>query len=132
LEFLWAGLLAAGLVWVVNRFILKANEKIKIMLVIPALEEGAKTGFAILFNAPVFLTHGVFGTVEAIFDVFTTRRKGIAAGVVSYLGHLIFGLLTYLGYKSLNSYWTGLIMAYLAHAFWNVLVMVEMRKGKTP
>ena len=129
MDFLGAGLLAAGMVWVINRRILQSDEPWNIMFIIPAVEEVAKTGLAILFNGPILLTHGVFGTVEAVIDVFATRRKGIAAGMVSYLGHFLFGFLTILGQGYLGSIWAGLGLAYLAHAYWNVLV-VKVGKEK--
>ncbi|MDA8235810.1 MAG: hypothetical protein M0Z31_13620 [Clostridia bacterium] len=130
MDFLGAGLLAAGMVWAINRFLLQTEKAVNIMFIIPGVEELAKTGLALFFNSSVLLTHGVFGTVEAIVDVFATRRKGIAAGLVSYLGHFLFGLLTILGQKELESIWAGLGLAYLAHASWNVLVIMKSGKEK--
>lgn len=121
--FLLAGFLAAGLVWVINRWYLSKLGNIGIIYLVPLVEEVAKTGLAIVVNAPIFYTHAVFGTVEGITDIYSGRPLGIAAGWVSYVGHMVFGLLSGWVYQRWGSVWLAILPGYLTHMAWNGFVM---------
>lgn len=118
-----AGLLAAVASWLANGQIADRFGPRGIVYLVPAVEELSKTLLALAFNSSVFLSHAVFGTVEAVYDTLVTRKTGVWAGLASYLGHMAFGLIT-LGLYRLSGYaLIGLTGGYLAHLTWNWLVL---------
>ncbi len=118
-----AGLIAALIAWLVNgQIALRAGNK-GIVCLVPAIEEGAKTLTAILLNSSIFLSHAVFGTVEAVYDTLVTKKNGVWAGLISYLGHMIFGLITLGLYRATGYLLIGLAGGYSAHLAWNWLIL---------
>lgn len=122
MEFLVAGILAAGTAFILNRCLMKYLGIKAIYSIIPLVEEVIKTSAAIVFNASIFGTHGVFGAVEAVYDYATATQKKWSAAIISIVSHFIFGGITVLIY---NSY--GLVIAILTatmlHTSWNTLVV---------
>jgi len=121
--FLVAGLLASAVAWSLNRWSLHVLGDEVVVYLAPLVEECAKTIAAVALGASIFFTHATFGTVEAVWDIFTSRRTGIPAGMVSYFGHMVFGYLS----EKLFLAFTGVLLAviggYAAHLVWNLFVI---------
>lgn len=124
-----AGLLAAGIAWVSNRFVVKFLGEKAIIRVIPWWEETLKTGIALFSGASLLFTHGVFGLVEAFYDYFTAPSWGVLAGFLSMLSHWFYGFITLFVYKQTSSWLGGILCASLLHVFWNYLMAVVSRKN---
>lgn len=122
-----AGLLAAGVSWVTNGQIAERLGPRGLLYLVPAVEELTKSLFAIALNSSLFLSHAVFGTVEAVYDTLMTRKTGVWAGLVSYLGHMLFGLITLGIYRLTGLVLFGLMGGYLVHLAWNLLVLEPAR-----
>lgn len=118
-----AGATAAAVAWVFNRLALKFFGLPVIIYIVPLVEELAKTGLAVLFNAPVILVHAGFGLIEGIYDFFYTRKTGLSAGLVSLTGHLLYGLVTVWAFKQSGQMAVGIVGGYLVHMLWNLVVM---------
>ncbi len=123
----WAGLLAAGVAWVMNRFVVKYLGEAAIIWVIPWLEEVIKTSMAIFSGASLILTHGFFGLVEAFHDYLASPRWGMLAGFFSIMSHWFYGWVTVVLYEQTSSWLVGLFCAGVLHVFWNY-VMVRLWK----
>ncbi len=118
-----AGLLAAALSWAGNRAALKLIGTKVIVVSAPLLEELAKSGISVLLNTSLVLTHGVFGIVEGLYDAWGSGFQGIKAGIISFLGHLLYGYVTYLVLLKYNLFFASVLAGYLVHMLWNIAVM---------
>ncbi len=118
-----AGLLAALMAYVLNRILLRVAGNRVIVLVVPFVEELAKTGSAVLLGSALIATHGLFGVVEAFHDVAISRKHGLEAGMVSIAGHLVFGLITR-SLVGIPVHWVYAALATgMVHALWNSIVL---------
>lgn len=118
-----AGALAAVMSWVGNRAALKVMGTKVIIVSAPLLEELAKSGSAVLLGTSVILTHGIFGLIEAFYDAWGSRIRGLTAGAISFAGHLLFG---YISQMVLNRYYVlfaAVMSGYSVHMLWNIMVM---------
>lgn len=125
------GVFAAAAVYPLNGWIAARAGTGGMVLLVPAVEEGAKTLPAVLLDCPIFLAHAAFGTVEAVYDTLVTRKTGIWAGLASFFGHLAFGLLTQRVFQITGSAALGVLGAYLVHLAWNWLVLGPLPGEKT-
>lgn len=98
------------------------NSRLVIILLAPVVEEAAKTGAALLFNAGIFYTHVVFGSLELIMD--TLRRRGVWPGLAALALHSILGFATQWLYRLYGSLALALAVAVLLHAAWNYTAVV--------
>jgi len=122
-DFIWAGLLAAGTAWLGNCAVISLMRAKGMIYLTPAVEESAKTGFAVWLGAPVWLTHLMFGALEAVWDIPGNGRKGICAGMASLAGHAIFGLMAVFLWKNTGFLWLALLGSYFLHMAWNGIVL---------
>jgi len=120
-----AGLFAAGVAWVTNRFVVKFLGERAIIWLIPWLEEFFKTGIAVFSGASILLTHGVFGTIEAIYDYTVSPRWGIWAGLLSMGSHWLYGVVTVLVTQQTSSWLGGILSAGFLHVLWNYAMSVR-------
>jgi len=132
MNWIWAGLFALGAAWQINKIIIKYWGDRGTVWVTPLLEEVLKTGGAFLFGADLILTHGLFGTIEAFYDLKTARRKGPPAALASFLGHLAFGVAANAGLIFHQSLWAAIIYGLLGHLAWNVLVSLLVNGKRVP
>lgn len=121
--FIGAGLLAAILAYIVNRLGIRLTGMAGIIFFVPLVEEMAKTFSAYYLGASIILTHLVFGLVEAVYDLATSPKKGLTAGIVSVLGHSLFGGATSLAYFYSDNILIGLIAGLTIHVLWNGVVI---------
>ncbi|WP_051273345.1 hypothetical protein [Desulfotruncus alcoholivorax] len=109
-----------------------SNSKPVIVLLGPVVEEIAKTGSAMLFNAGIFYTHVVFGSLELVMD--TLRRRGVWPGLAALVLHSILGFATQWLLGLYGSLALALTVAVLLHAMWNytsvVLLGPNLKKSK--
>lgn len=119
----FAGLFAAGVAWVMNRWVVKYFGESAVIWIIPWLEEIIKTGVAVLSGASLILTHGVFGLLEAVHDYVASPRWGILAGLISIISHWFYGLVTLFLYQR-TSLWLGsALSAAVLHVGWNYMMV---------
>lgn len=122
MNWLWAGILAAAAAWQINKIIIRCWGDWGTIWVTPFLEEILKTGGAFILGANLILTHGIFGTIEAFYDLKTSREKGAPAALASFVGHLAFGLAANFGLIFQQSLWAAFFYGIIGHLAWNVLV----------
>lgn len=91
--FLFAGFMAALTAYMLNRYLVYRFGSDAIVYLTPIIEESLKTGLAVFFHAAIVPVHLVFGLIEGIYDL-TTSRMGLAAGLLSLIWHASFGLVT--------------------------------------
>jgi hypothetical protein len=123
MTFWLAGLCAAGVAWIVNVFLVKRGGDWLIIWVIPWLEEGIKTGTALLFGTSVPYTHSIFGLIEAVHDYYASPRWGYWAALSSLFSHWFFGQCTIYVQQKTDSWSLGVIGAGFVHTFWNYLLV---------
>jgi len=123
MSFLVAGLLASAAVFILNRWSLRIAGEEVIVYLAPLVEESAKTVLAVALGASIFFTHATFGTVEAVWDIFGSRRNGILAGAAGYFGHMLFGFLAERLFFSYASVFPAVAGSYAVHVAWNLFVM---------
>lgn len=123
MKFIVAGVLAAALSWAGNRAALKIMGTKVIVIGAPLLEEVAKTGSSLLLSTSIVLTHGFFGFIEGVYDAWGSGFNGIKAGIVSFLGHLFYGYVTYLVFLKYHVFFAAILTGYVVHMLWNIAVM---------
>lgn len=122
-DFIWAGFFAAGAAWFGNYVFVALTRAKGIIFLTPAVEESAKTGFAVWLGAPVWLTHIVFGTLEAIWDIAGNGRRGIYAGIASIAGHAAFGLAVVFIWQKTGFLLIAILGSYMLHMAWNGIIL---------
>lgn len=125
MAFFLAGILAAIISWIANTYLVRYRGDAAVLFYIPPLEETVKTGSAVLFSTSIPLVHLVFGLIEAVHDYLASSRWGVFAGVLSILGHGLFGLITYVIYFFTYSWIFSILTASIIHIIWNI-VMVRL------
>ncbi|HHV61510.1 MAG TPA: hypothetical protein GXX51_02575 [Firmicutes bacterium] len=126
---LFAALLAACAVFILNRYILERARPAFTVVISPFVEEAAKTILALLFAGSIVVVHAIFGIVEAIFDLVANFENGIGAGIVSAAGHLLFGAITFEVIAATGSILVGISVASFTHLAWNLLVLRFLVRG---
>ncbi|KKM10936.1 hypothetical protein SY88_11060 [Clostridiales bacterium PH28_bin88] len=125
-----AGLLAAGVAWAVNRWLVGTWGNRVITGLVPLVEEVVKTGLAVGMGVNILPVHTVFGAVELVSDFASPRppAKSIPAGALALAGHLLFGYLTAAGYTATGRWWWGLVAGIAVHLTWNTLAVKVSRR----
>lgn len=118
-----ASVIAAAATLLVNRLALRFLGTGVIIWLVPVLEEVTKTSVALLWHAPLLITHIFFGAVEAVYDMATSPETGMAAGLLSVFGHALFGYAVVLGLQRFDSILIGAAAGILLHILWNSVVM---------
>ncbi|MCL6477991.1 MAG: hypothetical protein K6T65_06200 [Peptococcaceae bacterium] len=122
LAILLAAVSAAGLAMAVNLLIRKAGQT-GIVYLGPAVEEGIKTGAALVFNASLPGAHIMFGILEALADYAWGGQRKILAAVSGVTAHTIFGLVTYFIIRAGYPVYTGVLGSIAVHMAWNTVVL---------
>lgn len=115
------GMGAALAAYIINRLFLKITREQAIVYLVPLTEELVKTTAAILLGGWLPGVHFVFGIIEAIYDFFHGRIKGMAclAAVMSMISHGIFGIITHYFYLWTHSLVAAILVATVIHGTWN-------------
>lgn len=115
-----AGIIAALVSYICNKWVLKKSGDIGLIAVVPFIEETAKTSSAIIIGTGVAGTHFVFGIIEGIYDILNSSKSiGKWAALASIISHSIFGFATHLTIKSGYPIYWGIFLAWLIHSTWN-------------
>ena len=119
------GCLMASLSFLLNKFLLRVIGNQVVISYSPILEELAKTLCSYYFGADIWLTHIIFGFLEACYDWFNTSsgKRGRWAALLSIVGHTLFGGLTMVIFFLNGSIWTGIFIAVCVHLIWNVTLI---------
>lgn len=121
--------LAALIAYAMNRLIVSVFGDGAVRLLVPIVEEGLKTGLALTFAVSLPIVHMSFGIYEAIYDVLANRGVGRSrrwlAALLAFLGHSIFGWLTWffleLGLVSVFA----IVLVGTVHACWNIVALAK-------
>lgn len=130
MSWLWAGIFAAFAAWQINKIIVRLWGDGGTIWITPVVEELLKSGGAFVLGADLILTHGLFGTIEAAYDLKTSKKRGASAALASFLGHLAFGAAARAGFIFYQSFWAALIYGTLGHLGWNILVSLLADKKR--
>lgn len=125
MKFLVAGGLAALISWTVNTVLVRYRGDFAVIWIIPILEEMTKTSMAFILGASIPLTHLLFGLIEAIHDYVKGPRLGLLAGILSILGHGLFGWSTIWIFFLTKSLVFSILLVSTIHIIWNI-VMVRL------
>lgn len=125
-----AALLATAGAFVINRWGINRFGFVGAVWIGPAIEELGKTGIALLLGAMVLPVHVCFGLSEGIFDLRGGTRQSRAAAVASVVGHGAFGGITIWGHEIFASWGGGILLAVMAHMFWNSYVILFLLKER--
>lgn len=115
---LLAGTIAALAAFLLNRYLVGRFGPETIVYITPIIEESLKTGLAVFFNTAILPVHIVFGLIEGIYDL-KTSRVGVAAGLLSLIWHTCFGLVTIFLRTFMGHLGYGLIAAIFLHYLGN-------------
>ena len=122
-EFL-PGFIASVLAYFSNRLFIKRFGNMAIITFIPFWQEFLKSVVPILLGTPLIFSHLVFGAMEAIYEIGTAEnaRAAAAGGFVSFVSHLIFGILTVHVYYITKSLLLSVFAVSLLHGLWNYII----------
>ncbi|AZR74568.1 hypothetical protein BBF96_14930 [Anoxybacter fermentans] len=120
--YLLAGLIAAVAAYLINRELVQRFGVEIIVYITPILEEILKTGLAVFFHTTILPVHIIFGIIEGIYDL-KTSKLGVSAGVLSLVWHTVFGLVTILLRSVMGNLVWGLIGAILLHYLGNSIII---------
>lgn len=119
MTFVLAGLVAAGLSWLLNGLLVDKVGRLWVIAIGPGFEELFKTGAALLLGANIFLSHLAFGAVEAMRDMAGRQPGSVPAGLASFTGHSLFGFLAALSYGKTESTLPAVAVPLAVHFLWN-------------
>lgn len=125
-----AALLASASAYVINRWGIKRFGFAEVVWIGPAIEELGKTGIAVVLGAMVLPVHVCFGITEGIFDLRRGTGQSGAAAIVSVVGHGVFGYIAIWGHEFFLNWWGGILLAVIAHIFWNSYVILFLLKER--
>lgn len=123
MKYLVAGSLAAVTAWVLNVHLVGRFGDKAVVLLIPPAEEILKTTAAVALGAPLIATHMTFGLIEAVHDYLESKEWGLGAGILSILGHWLFGKTTLAVFAQTAAWWPAVLAACLAHTLWNFVLV---------
>lgn len=122
-----AGIFSAAFAYVCNKLILKSFQDEGLTILVPLLEEMAKTTFALLLKTNIIGTHFVFGCIEGIYDLINSSKKiGRWAAVASVISHSFFGIVTYFTYTKTDLSIIAIVVAWIFHSGWNWYVVKKL------
>lgn len=122
-----AGLMAAAVSFLANRFTYRVWSEAALLGPIPLAEEVAKTMIAYFFSTSIFYTHLIFGITEALLD-WHGQRRGVPAAVSALIAHSLFGLITVAATRMSGITGMGIAAAFFAHAVWNAAMLFYTAK----
>lgn len=115
-----AGITASLFSFAINSYILKRIGDTAVNIYIPVIEEFSKTCFSLIIEGNIIFCHMIFGTVEALYDFYTTPEKySLTASVLSLLSHTIFGVITFYVIKLSGFSVIAVLVAVSIHSMWN-------------
>lgn len=116
--------LMAAASFLLNRWLWKCFGNVVVISYGPLVEELAKTLPAFFLGANIFLTHSVFGIIEAVYDLLNSARQTKAIAVLlSVVGHSTFGGITYFILAQFNNIWMAVVSGVICHVVWNMAVV---------
>ncbi len=116
-----SGFLAAGVSWLINGMLIERFGNRAVIFFGPAVEELAKTGLAVLLNTSIIITHALFGTFEAAWELKLTRN-GLRAAFYAQATHLFYGIISALAWHFLG-FVPAVALAYILHMSWNYWIV---------
>lgn len=122
-----AGIIAAGIAYLVNHFSYKLWHKYVIVGAVPLVEEVAKTMSAYFFSADYLYTHFMFGVIEGLLDGFSANGDWLPA-VSAVFAHSILGWITVNVIRETKMVGAGILAAIAVHIAWNTALLFRTIK----
>ena len=122
--YLLAAIIASFIAYLVNQYLVGRFGAGTIIFITPIVEETLKTGMALILSTAILPVHVIFGIIEGIYDL-KTSRLGTSAGLLSLIWHSTFGLVTVLVSSFMGHLVWGLIAAILLHYIGNNFVITK-------
>ena len=117
---LLAGITASLFSFIINNRVISCFGDKAVVLYIPIIEEFSKTYFAFAINGNIIFSHMVFGTVEAIYDLYNSPRKySLTASMLSLLSHTVLGVIAFYAIKLSGSLMFSVLLSVIIHSLWN-------------
>ncbi len=129
MAFMLAGIMAALFSFLTNKLALKSYGRMSVVTLVPLLEEVIKSMTAYFTGSPLLLTHGVFGLVEGLHDVYVRKGQSFLPFYLSLGGHLAFGAITHFIYISTGVLGYGILTAAAVHGIWNLSIITLISTG---
>ncbi|HEY3314724.1 MAG TPA: hypothetical protein VGL40_05500 [Bacillota bacterium] len=127
-----AAIIAAMVALVANRVAVGDGRRTAVAVLVPLLEETAKTGSALFLTAPILATHALFGAIELVYDVAKPSKAGLFAGLVGLAGHLGFGTAAALVWRRTGSGPAAVLAATMVHVLFNSVVIGRLPELSGP
>lgn len=124
MRFIYVGLIAISIALLLNPIIEKIFGVKVVFWGIPLVEEGIKTLAAVYFQAALIGTHFVFGVVEGAYDLLRPTKTGRWSGLLSVMGHTLFGVVTWLLLQYGWPLYLAVMVSGFMHSLWNMMMMI--------
>jgi hypothetical protein len=112
--------------YVGNRLLFRWLGQGAAIALVPWWEEACKLAAIVALPgamAPLLPVHVLFGVAEFGYDWWRSRQDGFFLGLLSFVGHGLFGGLAALIAARHGSLWWGYVVAGLAHSLYNLAVL---------
>ncbi|MDR5659187.1 hypothetical protein RH915_06765 [Serpentinicella sp. ANB-PHB4] len=120
IRILIAGIFSAGFSYILNKLMLTKLGDRALIVLIPFIEEMAKSTAAIVLKTNFIGVHFVFGCIEGIYDyIYSNKKIGKWAALASVISHTFFGSVTFLIYTTTQRALLGILVAWIFHSTWN-------------
>jgi hypothetical protein len=106
--------------WLINGWAVTKYRQWAVIFIGPGVEELLKTSLALLFGAPILLSHIAFGLAEAGWELASYRR-GTVAALFALLSHGIYGWITEI--LAAIGITLALVTSCALHMLWNYWVL---------
>ncbi|NLZ93134.1 MAG: hypothetical protein GX922_03830 [Firmicutes bacterium] len=127
MNWLLAGLVAAGIAYLLNQFTYRLWQKYTIIGAVPLIEEVAKTMTAYFFGADYFYTHFIFGVIEGSLDALADHGGWLPA-LSAVFAHSLLGWVTERVINETNMLGAGILAAIIVHIVWNIALLFRTAK----
>jgi hypothetical protein len=119
-----AGLTASLMGFLSGSILLKYKGERALVFFVPVMEETLKTLAATVFGAGIVSTHMVFGTVEALYDLYSSPEAySVTAALLSIASHTLLGAATWFILKYSGSAVLAVLAASVLHSLWNRIMI---------
>ena len=123
MNFFWSGISAAAIAYLINRWIVNRYGLASVIYLVPLTEETLKTFLPLWTDASIFLTHVIFGLIEAVYDYSQKPEKKYLTMLSSVLSHALLGGATVFFYAQTGRIFYGWLISLLLHVFWNAWIL---------
>lgn len=117
------GCIVAAISFMLNRALFKRIGYQTIITYSPVIEEFCKTLPAYSIGADILAVHVTFGIIEGCYDYYQNQYTGVLAGLLSIIGHFLFGLTAVVVLMVSGNIYLAITASCVFHLLWNVIVV---------